>query len=187
MTADLKVETALCSTRVQAILWRRIRQAAIEQGRTIQVVVEEALLGWLIRQGIREVVLADPVEAGKIRAERAADIARKTDEMVKMIPRRIRKQAGQRLGERRTKTLAALVEAVAPGTTGQVQGGSDGRHLDEGDADREGQAESRDRPLPASRANDERRPSGLSDGLVRGSQTGDTTTVTDTPDPPLGF
>ena len=58
--------TAICSTRVTVPIWRAVRQAAIEQGRTIQVVVEEALTSWLARQGVTGVVLADPVEKKRI-------------------------------------------------------------------------------------------------------------------------
>ena len=66
MTEDLSRTTAICSTRVTVPIWRAVRQAAIEQGRTIQVVVEEALTSWLARQGVTGVVLADPVEKKRI-------------------------------------------------------------------------------------------------------------------------
>lgn len=123
--------TALCSTRVTVPIWRAVRQAAIEQGRTIQVVVEEALTSWLARQGVTGVVLADPVEKKRIE-----DIVIQT-----LADRQIQRKYGPRHAypQRRSPAdLAAPRASVAPGTTVDVrgighrdaaQGGSDGDDL----------------------------------------------------------
>ena len=113
MTPDLSVRTtSLISTRIDSRIWRTIRQTAIEQGRTIQLCCEEAFVSWLARQGVTLAILADPVE--KARIEKI------------VVETMTNAQIARKYGPRKNKAkadLTAAVEAVAPGTTGDLSHG----------------------------------------------------------------